>query len=307
MPLPRFDLNLLVALDALLREKNITRAAERLYLSQPATSGALNRLRTLLGDPILVRAGRSMELTPRARALVEPVRAALLQIESALGAAPEFDPATARHEFVLLVSEEAVVELLPAFVRRLAAEAPGIRCHTELVSAVTLSRLAQGEAHLGLCMDQAHVYQARGYPETLRQRRLRPVRWVAAVAADHPTIGPSMSLDEYLAAPHAFGVPGHHRGPAEELVRLLLGVDLYVQLTVPSLLHLPLLLPGTRFVATLPERVARHFESLLPIRTVALPFATPPLHEALLWHERFDADPAHRWLRELVADLASND
>ena len=134
MPLPRFDLNLLIALDVLLREKNVTRAAERLYLSQPAASAALNRLRALLQDPLLVRAGRDMELTPRARALVEPVRAALLQIESALGAEAQFSPATARREFVLVLSEEAVPELLPAIVRMLAAEAPGIRCHTELVS-----------------------------------------------------------------------------------------------------------------------------------------------------------------------------
>jgi LysR family nod box-dependent transcriptional activator len=304
MALPRFDLNLLIALDALLREKSITRAAERLYLSQPATSAALNRLRALLGDPLLVRAGREMELTPRARALVEPVRNALLQIESALGTEPAFAPATARREFALVVTEEAVPELLPAIVRRLAAEAPGIRCHTELVSAATLARLEHGEAHLGLCLDNARIYQARAFAASLHRQALRPVRWVAAVDREHPRLRGTPTLEEFLALPQAFGVPGTHRGPAEELVRLLLGVDLNVQLTVPSLLHLPLVLRGTPFVATLPERVARHFAATLPIRTFELPFEPPPSRELLLWHERFEDDPAHRWVRGLIAELA---
>lgn len=305
MALPRFDLNLLIALDALLREKSITRAAERLYLSQPATSAALNRLRALLDDPLLVRAGREMELTPRAQALVDPVRNALLQVEAALGTEPAFSPATARREFVLVLSEEAVPELLPAIVRRLAIEAPGIRCHTELVSAATLARLEHGEAHLGLCLDNARVYQARAFATALRRQPLRDVRWVAAVDRDHPTVRGPVELETFLALPHAFGVPGAHRGPAEELVRLLLGVDLNLQLTVPSLLHLPLVLRGTPFVATLPERVATHFAATLPIRTFDLPFEPPSSREVLLWHERFDDDPAHRWLRELVERLAT--
>ena len=305
MSIRRFDLNLLLTLDVLLREKSITRAAERLSLSQPAVSGALNRLRALLDDPLLVRAGREMELTARGQALVDPVRLAILQIEAALGADPEFAPATARREFVLVLSEEAVPELLPALVRKLAAEAPGLRCHTELVSAVTLRRLEVGEAHLGLCLDNARIYQAREWSANLRQRRLRPVRWVAAVDRDHPTIGSTLTLESYLAAPQAFGVPGSHNGPAEELARLLVGADLNIQLTVPSLLHLPLVLCGTPYVATLPERIAAHFAGRLPIRTLPLPFDTPPLHELLLWHERFETDPAHRWLRDAVAELAS--
>lgn len=305
MSIRRFDLNLLLTLDVLLREKSITRAAERLSLSQPAVSGALNRLRALLDDPLLVRAGREMELTARAQALVEPVRLAILQIEAALGAEPEFSPRTARREFVLVLSEEVVPELLPALVRQLAAEAPGIRCHTELVSATSLGRLEIGEAHLGLCLDNARIYQARAWSQNLRQQRLRPVQWVAAVDRDNPAIGERLTLDAWLAAPQAFGVPGSHHGPAEEVARLLLGVDLNIQLTVPSLLHLPLVLGGTPYVATLPQRIATHFAARLPIRTLPLPVETPALHELLLWHERFETDPAHRWLRGLVASLAA--
>ena len=113
MQLNRFDLNLLIALDALLREKNVTRAAERVFVSQPAMSAALHKLREYFNDPLLVRVGREMELTPRGDSLVEPVREALLRIQVMLGTQPTFDPKTARREFTVIMSEEAVPGVLP--------------------------------------------------------------------------------------------------------------------------------------------------------------------------------------------------
>jgi DNA-binding transcriptional LysR family regulator len=103
--------------------------------------------------------------------------------------------------------------------------------------------------------------------------------------------------------PHVFGVPNGSNVSAEQLVRRLLGIDLDVHITVPSLLHLPFVLPGTRLVATLPERVAQMFASTLPVKTFALPFETEPLHEILLWHKRNESDPAHSWLRDLIVRL----
>src|ERR1044072_1286367 len=108
MQLNRFDLNLLIALDALLREKNVTRAAERVFVSQPAMSAALHKLREYFNDPLLVRVGREMELTARGESLVEPVREALLPIQMMLGPQPTFDPKTARRDFTVIMSEEAV-------------------------------------------------------------------------------------------------------------------------------------------------------------------------------------------------------
>src|SRR4029077_11470081 len=106
--------------------------------------------------------------------------------------------------------------------------------------------------------------------------------------------------------PHVFGVPNGSNVSAKQLVRRLLGIDLEVQITVPSLLHLPFVLPGTRLVATLPERVAHRFASTLPVKTFALPFATEPLHEILLWHKRNESDPAHAWLRNLIVRLTDD-
>jgi len=299
MQFHRFDLNLLIALDTLLREKNITRAAEKVFVSQPAMSAALHRLRDYFDDPLLVRVGRDMELSPRGQSLVEP----LLLIQATLGTQPTFTAATTQREFTLILSEEAVPGLLTAILERVSTDAPGIRIKIELVSHATLSRVEYGEADLCLCLDSLRLFDVRAYPDALRSVRLRPVRWVCAVDRDHPTVGDSISTEQYFALPHVFGRPNGYTSTAEELVRRLLDIELPVHITVPSLLHLPLVLRGTRLIATMPERVAHMFASTLPIKTFPLPFETPALNEILLWHKRNDSDPAHAWLRDLLVRL----
>jgi LysR family transcriptional regulator, nod-box dependent transcriptional activator len=303
MQFHRFDLNLLIALDTLLREKNITRAAEKVFVSQPAMSAALHRLRDYFGDPLLVRVGRDMELSPRGQSLVDPVREALLLIQATLGTQPTFTAATTQREFTLILSEEAVPGLLPAILQRVSAEAPGIRINIELVSHLSLNHLEYGEADLCLCLDSLRLFDVRAYPDTLRSVRLRPVRWVCVVDRDHPTVGDGISSEQFFALPHIIGRPSGYTATAEELVRRLFDIELPVHITVPSLLHLPLVVRGTRLVATMPERVAQMFASSLPIKAFPLPFETPALHEILLWHKRHDSDPAHTWLRDLVARL----
>ena len=303
MQFHRFDLNLLIALDTLLREKNITRAAEKVFVSQPAMSAALHRLRDYFGDPLLIRVGREMELSPRGQSLVEPVREALLLIQATLGTQPTFTAATTQREFTLIMSEEAVPDLLPALLERVSSEAPGIRINIELVTQSALSRLEYGDVDLCLCLDSLRLFEARAFPDTLRSVRLRPVRWICAVDRDHPTVGDSISAEQYFSLPHVFGRPNGYTASAQELVRRLLDIELQVHITVPSLLHLPLVLRGTRMVATLPERVAQMVSATLPIKTFPLPVETPTMHEILLWHKRNESDPAHAWLRELVIRL----
>jgi LysR family transcriptional regulator, nod-box dependent transcriptional activator len=304
MQFHRFDLNLLIALDVLLREKNVTRAAEKVFVSQPAMSAALHKLRDYFDDPLLDRVGRDLELTPRGQSLVEPVREALLLIQTALGTQPTFSPATTQRDFTMIVSEEAVPGLLPAILQQVAAEAAGIRFHIELISQTALARLEYGEADLCLCLDNLRLYDTRAYPESLHSIRLRPVRWICAVDRDHPTVGDTLTAEQFYALPHVFGRPSGYTASAEELVRRLFDADVTVHLTVPSLLHLPLVLPGTRYVATVPERVAKLFAASTPIKTFPLPFPTPDHHEILLWHKRNETDPAHAWVREVIVALA---
>jgi LysR family transcriptional regulator, nod-box dependent transcriptional activator len=304
MQLNRFDLNLLIALDALLHEKNVTRAAERVFVSQPAMSAALQKLRDYFDDPLLVRVGRDMELTPRGLSLVEPVREALLRIQATLGTQPTFDPATVRRTFTVMVTDEALPQLLPAVLRRVTREAPGIQCQIEQVSQTSLTRLEYGDADLCLCLDLLRFFGVRAYPDTLRAIELRPVRWVCAVSRDHPSVGDELTLAQYQALPHAFARPAGQTTPVEEFVRRLLGFDLDVRATAQSLLELPFTLPGTALVATVPERVATLAGAVVPLKTFALPFDALDSHEVLLWHKRNEPDPGHAWLRALFIDVA---
>ena len=144
----RFDLNLLVALEALLEEKNVTRAAERVCISQPAMSGSLQRLRERFNDPLLVRVGRSMELTPRAEGLLQPVQNILQEIQSTIDAEPTFDPKTARRSFTVLMSDYVSTVLVPEVVRQISKEAPGIKIQVVMLGANDHERLESGQADL---------------------------------------------------------------------------------------------------------------------------------------------------------------
>jgi DNA-binding transcriptional LysR family regulator len=304
LELRRFDLNLLITLDALLHERNISRAAEKLHISQPAMSAALRKLREYFNDSLLLRVGRNLELTPHGLSLVEPVREALLRIKSTLDTQPHFDPGTARREFNVILSEEALPDLLPALVKRLAVQAPGVSCRVQLISESALTRLEYGEADLCVCLDSLRLYAIRAWPDSLRMLRLRPVRWLCAVDAHHPSVGNSLSAEQFFALPHAFGAPSAYSASTEELVRRLLDIDLNVQLAVPSLLHLPLVLAGTAYVAIMPERVLNMAPSATKLKSFPMPFRTPDHHEVLLWHNRHESDPAHAWLRERIVEIA---
>ena len=304
MQLNRFDLNLLIALDALLHEKNVTRAAERVFVSQPAMSAALQKLREYFNDQLLVRVGRDMELTPRGLSLVEPVREALLRIQATLGTQPTFDPATVQRTFTLIVSADAILRVMPKVFRRLTREAPGIQCHVEHFSETTLSRLEYGDADLYLGLNSLRLFGLKAYPETLRIIDLRPVRWVCVVSRDHPSVEDRITEAQYLALPHVFGWPSGHTIPLEELVRRLMNADIDVRATTQGLLEIPSLIVGTELVATLPEHLAMTLAKLAPVKVLPLPFETPEAREVVIWHKRNEPDPGHAWLRDIIIEAA---
>ncbi len=304
MQLNRFDLNLLIALDALLHEKNVTRAAERVFVSQPAMSAALQKLREYFNDQLLVRVGRDMELTPRGLSLVEPVREALLRIQATLGTQPTFDPATVQRTFTLIVSADAILRVMPRVFRRLTREAPGIQCHVEHFSVTTLSRLEYGDADLYLGLNSLRLFGLRSFPETLRIIDLRAVRWVCVVSRDHPTVEDRITEAQYLALPHVFGWPSGHTIPLEELVRRLMNANIDVRATTQGLLEIPSLIAGTELIATLPEHLALTLEKLAPVKVLPLPFDTPETREVVIWHKRNEPDPGHAWLRDIIIEAA---
>jgi len=305
MQLNRFDLNLLIALDALLHEKNVTRAAGRMHVSQPTMSAALQKLREYFGDEILVRVGREMELTPRGLALIEPVRDALLGVQAALGTQPGFDPQTASRTFRLMVQDFTSPALLPRLLARLAREAPGLHCHLEQFSQLGIGKLEHGEIDLCVCLDNARLFGLPALPDTLRSAELAPVRWVCVAAADHPSIGDTLSREQFLELPHIFARRAADTGSVADAVRRFVPAELDVRVTAESILQVAMLVAGTPYLAILPDSITDYLAPLLALKTFPVPAPMPDAHVVALWHKRSESDPCHAWLRGVVREVAA--
>jgi LysR family transcriptional regulator, nod-box dependent transcriptional activator len=302
MQLNRFDLNLLIALDALLREKNVTRAAERVFVSQPAMSAALQKLRAYFNDPLLVRVGRDMELTPKGLSLVEPVHEVLLRVQATLATQPAFDPGSARRSFSLVVASSALALLVPQLLDRIVRDAPGVQCHVDSLNVTSLSRLEYGDIDLCIAIDDPQFFGQRHWPEWLRSAALRNVRWACIADRDNALVDADLTLERYRALPHAVA----RAGAATELLAAPSGAapaGLDVRATTESLLALPFMVLGTPLVASVPERLAQYFAARLPLKFVPDPQRRGEELEVVLWHKRREPDPAHAWFRQLVIDL----
>jgi DNA-binding transcriptional LysR family regulator len=292
------DLNLLVALDALLQERSVTRAAAQMGLSQPALSASLARLRRHFGDELLTRVGNDYRLTPLAVQLKERVRIALSGVERVFTAQPEFDPASERREFSLLVSDYMVAVLGDAVARLLAAEAP--RCRLRYLSN-TPERVDRAEQVL---ISTDLLVMPHGFVTDVSHRDLYRDDWVCVVSADNAAVGDELTLQQLGAMPWVVTFHGPTAStPAGRQLRTL-GIEPQVQVVTESFLTVPSLVAGTERIGLLQRRLV----DLLPldtgIRALPPPFDAAPLIEAMWWHPMYDADPGHRYLRDLVSRAA---
>lgn len=306
MQLNRFDMNLLVALDALLRERNVTRAAEKLHISQPSMSGALQRLREHFEDQLLVRVSREMELTPRAQALLGPVRDILLLTQSALQTQPTFDPLTASRTFSIMMSDYCMLVFMAKLVKRLAIEAPHVQCNAIDISAKSYSGLPSGEVDLCIVPDDAKLF---GGTELDRKTRAAPLfrdRWVCALCIDHPAVQDVLTLQQYLQMPHAVPRFGEGTTTVEENMLRRSSESINIEATAPSFVSLLFMIPGTPLIATIPERLAKAIAPILPIKLQTPPIDFPELREIMIWHERSEFDPGHAWMRRLCMEVANS-
>ena len=288
------DLNLLRVFDAVLREGGVTPAAALLGLTQPAVSNALARLRKLFGDALFVRTPSGMEPTPFARELAEPVRQALALLEAALAHGPGFDPASAVRAFRFYMSDVGQIEFLPPLVECVQREAPGVR-----LEAVALDVDDIGAALAAGGLDLAIGFLP-GLGPPVRRRSLFRDPYVCLMRADHPIR--SLTKKRFLEASHALVTyRGGHRVIEEALERA--GLARRIALRVPHFTVVPMVLERTDLLLTLPGRVARVFERRGAFKSLPPPLAIPPAEVAVHWHERFEADPGNRWLRERVIEL----
>ncbi|MFF1696380.1 LysR family transcriptional regulator [Streptomyces sp. NPDC058257] len=297
MNLARLDLNLVVALRALLEERNVTRAGQRVGLSQPAMSAALSRLRRHFDDDLLARVGGHYELTALGQVLLDRTSTAYDVLERLFSSQAEFDPAEESREFKLVASDYAVSVFGAELARVVHEEAPGIR----LRFAQTPPTVVDDTASLlsavdGLLMPHGVI---SGFPAT----DLYEDRWVFVVADDHPSIADRLTRQDLADLPWVT----YQRTYDAPAVRQLgmLGVEPRVEVSVDSFQLLPLLVAGTRRIAMVQARLARLLAPITPVRIVEPPYEAVSLQEALWWHPVHTHDAAHIWLRETAARVGS--
>jgi DNA-binding transcriptional LysR family regulator len=294
------DFQLLRAFDALIGERSVSRAAQRLETSQPAMSRSLARLRLLFGDPLLLRGQGGMVPTRRALELQEPVRRILGDIDRIALKPTAFVPRTSQVRFVVTATEYAEYVLAPALMGRLQREAPGVRVE---IRAPHIERamewLEQGEIDF-------RVGWLPAPPLALRSKLLFRDRFVCLARKGHPAIRGALSLTQYFAAQHVhprFARPSTSGQVIDDAVAAH-GRKLDVALVVQNFLSVAHTVAQSDLIATVPDRLARSLADRLPLQKLKVPLDLPELRIGVYWHERTQQEPAHRWFRQLLAEVA---
>jgi DNA-binding transcriptional LysR family regulator len=299
MKLQDLDLNLLRAFDALLREKHVTRAAERLEINQSSMSVSLAKLRELLGDELLMRSGTGLMPTERALLLWPRVQDAIAALERVIEP-PRFDPESANHTFRLIVIDYIDLLMMPAVMHRIRAEAPGVKLHV----------LQTNPHHFGEMMAAGEVDLALTYfpnaPEYLKGRKLFSDRFLGLAASDHPVHGKELDVAAFCALPHVTIEPAAAQIYNVQIDAALEphGMRRLVQMVKPSFLALPFMLESSDMVACVPARLARRMARMAAVAPFDIPLDLPLFDVRMLWHPRTQNSPAHEWLREVMLGCA---
>lgn len=293
MDIRRSELPLLISLDVLLEEQNVTRAARRLNISQSTLSGQLSRLRVLFGDALLIPSsnGRGMVPTPRALELRGPLGQALAGLREAVVSDSEFVPATSRRTFVIAANDNVfTIAGLSVMAQAAALKNPGLRIASIPASEEGLvERMARGEVDLFLG-DAARI------PDVLKIRFLKSDHFLMAQRIGHPRGKVLPTLDEYCQLQHVIVSQRAHFHTAIDDVLADLGRVRHVAMAVPSYNQVALVLAHSAQVATMPSRLLARYDSLLEV--VDLPFDIPQFQFSMAWHPRAHHDPGSIWLRE---------
>jgi DNA-binding transcriptional LysR family regulator len=299
MSLGGTDLNLMVALKALLEEGNVTRAGAKIGKSQPAMSTALARLRRHYQDELLVRVGRDHELTPFAKALLPSVQQTMLAVELAVDRGQRFDPATSEHAFRIHASDYAISVLAEPLLSRLAAETPGIR----LVFDAIPSDMHASENELRHC---DALIGPPGYGFAGASAPLFRDRFVCVASQGNPRLRDGrLTLEDLAVLPHAVRDSGPWHVPVADRAMDERGIRRHVQVVAAGFLPLPFLVADTDLVAVIPERLALRVAEPLRLAVVEPPFGRVELIETLWWHPDRAVTPEHAWLRLALTEAAA--
>lgn len=294
----RYDLNLLRIFLALMEERNVTRTAERLGITQPALSNALGRLRSMLRDPLFIRERYGMRPTPKAEELAPAIATALASLDALILGQQEFVPAAATQ--LLTIAQNSYVELvlMPAIVARLGERAPGIK--------LRLTPFGSDLAETGVTSGQTSMVLGRFHdpPDNLIVQHLMDEGFACVVRADHPRIGKRISKREFEQMKHVNVLPpGRLRvGLFQALARQRLRRDVAVSVT--HFLAVPEMIAVTDYCATLPSLLCRRLASDRRLKVVPTPVDLGTFPVEMAWHVRYRNDPAHAWLRSIIVEAA---
>ena len=291
------DLNLLVALDALLTERSVTRAARQLGIGQSAMSSSLKRLRKLLGDELLSRVPEGMALTPRAMALVAPTRASLRQFQSIVLREDAFDPGSVERTFAVAVPGSVEMLLGPRLLAALMRQAPGIRLTFRVFDYDTvLKELDADRLDLAIGLITAGGLQHKVRP-------LHGFRYMCLFNDELLRVGTPISLEDYLRFPHIMtSMTGTERGAVDDALARI-GRTRRLAATTPRFMTVPFLVKEAPVITTMVAEIAMVVADSLGLTTSPVPVAVDDFTISMLWHASYDHDPAHRWLRGIVAEV----
>ena len=296
--LSSLDLNLLVVFDAILKDRNVTVAAQRIGLSQPAMSSALARLRKIFNDPLFVRTPRGMQPTPYAQLLAPPIQQACELIASSLGIGTAFDPLGATRTFTFYMTDIGEGVFLPKLLSALEQRAPHVTVKVLRIPARgEQEAMAAGEVDIaiGLFPDlKAGFFQQRLYRD----------EFVCLVRTDHPQAQGAISVKQLAEMRHAvISTAGTGHEAAVERAFAEQRHPRRVALTIPHFMALPIIVSQTDYIVTVPRRLALAFAGLPGIKIVEPPISIAPFEIKQHWHERYHHDPANKWIRNLIAEI----
>lgn len=296
----KLDLNLLVVLDALLTTRSVSKAAEQVFLSQPATSLALGRLREYFGDDLLVSVGRTMVLTPMAIELAQPVRDVLLQLQTITRARPDFDPQNSTRRFTIESSDYVISVLLSEVVQRAATLAPHMQFDVRALSPQSPENLANGVCEFLISPDFAAV---AGHPSLA----LFEDSFSCVVCRDSRRWKGGLDVRQYFDAGHVGVEWGGGRRVTFDTRMVAASKRARRQdVIAPNFTLVPELLLGTDRIATLPTRLANRLAKYYPVVKLPCPIPIPGFVEQIHWHRYQERDPALMWLRGLIVEIATS-
>ncbi|MGC0983072.1 LysR substrate-binding domain-containing protein [Pantoea agglomerans] len=296
----KYDLNLLPVLLVMMEERNVTRAAERLGITQPALSNALNRLRETLNDPLFIRERYGMRPTPKAEQLAQVVGAALSSIDKVILGQQDFDPLNATRLFTLAPNSYVEFIMMPAIVARLRNCAPGIRLRlTPFGNDVTETGVISGNTDMVL----GRIVEP---PDNLVVQHLMNEGLACVIRADHPLVGENLSAEQYEQLKHVNVLPpGRMRAGLYQALEQR-GLRRQVAVSVTHFLAVPEMIAVTDYCATLPRLICQHLSRDQRLRIVPAPVDLGTFPVEMVWHARYRDDPAHRWFRTLITETAQS-